>query len=109
MNVSTILVEWEEPFTLQDFPIINYMMEVFSQTSDELITSSVLDPDTLSFTHTQTGSSGSLTFSVVAHNSVGASVPGTVEGAFPTCEFNSCNNLRVLSTPVKFINIYRCL
>ena len=76
-------------------------MEVFNQTSDELITSSVLDPDTLYFTHTRpkTGSSGSsgsctdLTFSVVAHNSVGASVPGTVEGAFPTCEFNSCIEL----------------
>ena len=92
MNVSTILMGWEEPFTWQDFPIINYTMEFFNQTSAELITSCVLDPDTLSFTHTRptTGSPGNWIFSVVAHNSVGASLPGTVEGVFPTCEFNSC-------------------
>ena len=97
VNESTILVEWKESFAWQDFPIINYTMEVFNQTSDEPITSSVLDSNILSFTHTSpmTGSPGrctNRTFSVVAHNSVGASVPGTVKGAFPSSELNCIVN-----------------
>ncbi len=85
LNVSTVQVEWAAPFTLVEFPIMNYTVQVINQTSDDLLNSAVLDADMLSYniTHTAPPSCTNLTFLVVAYSEVGPSVPGTAQGAFP--------------------------
>ena len=88
-------VEWDKPFTWHDFPITNYDVK-FNISSDieNFISSSVLSPDTLSFSVTQFDLSSSpsctyITFSVRANNDVGYSEPGIVQGAFPYGKFDS--------------------
>ena len=79
-------VEWDEPFTWHDFPIINYDVQVLSGT--QTFSNRVLSSDILSFSLTQRNlSCTNLTFSVRANNSVGYSVPGIVHGAFPYSKF----------------------
>ena len=91
IDVLTVQVEWEAPFTYQDFPITNYTVtvEMSNQTSSQL-ENFILSPDTLSYNLTQTAPSAfctNLTFSVVASNNVGPSLPGVVQGSFPSSEF----------------------
>ena len=86
LNLTAALVVWDEPFTWQDFPITNYTMEVADKINEELLASEVLSPDTLSYAVT-VAVPFNLTFSVRASNSIGTSMPGTVQGAIATGEF----------------------
>ena len=90
MNRTTIQVEWEAPFTWDDFPITNYTVVAINQTSQEQLASAVLSPDMLSYSLTKTAEPcTNITFSVWANNSVGEShQPGIVHGAFPTSELH---------------------
>lgn len=91
VNESAVQVEWEAPFTWQGFPISNYTVQVINHTSEELVAMGVLTPDTQSYILKQTVSPSfctNLTFFVLANNSVGASMSGRVQGAFPSREFN---------------------
>ena len=86
VNVSTIKVEWEAPFSWDDFPITSYTVRVTNKTSQELLVDDqVLGPDALSYSLTQTAlpSCTDLNFSVSVSNSVGTSSPGITQGAFP--------------------------
>ena len=86
VNESSVQIRWEAPFTWQDYPIVNYTVEVTSQAIAELLTSVVLGPDSLSYTLTQMKYSNSctnLTFSLHATSEVGTSLPGITYGAFP--------------------------
>ena len=85
INESTIRVNWERPFTWDDFPITHYTVEVLNQTGD-MLNSSVISPPELYYSITQMSppSCTNLTFLVQAVNSVGPSPPGTTHGAFPS-------------------------
>jgi hypothetical protein len=89
VNSSTVGVEWEPPFTLQGFRITNYTVMVTNQTSGmELAVMEVLSPDTLSYYITRIDALCiNMSFSVWATNSVGASQPGIVHGAFPVSKW----------------------
>ena len=93
VNVTTVLVQWQVPFTWTNFSITNYTLtvEIVNQTSTEAEVS-ILNADTLSYYLTQTGPSSScvnLTFSVVASNSNGPSLPGRTQGSFPSSELTT--------------------
>ena len=80
----TVGVEWDEPFTWDDFPVTRYTVEVVDGTSGEMIENSTLSPTNRFFNVTPQACCSDLTFSVRAWNSVGASTPGTTTGAFPS-------------------------
>ncbi len=90
VNVSTISVDWDTPFTFPEFPIVNYTVQVTNQTSGELLDSAVLAAeDVLSYNITRTGpppSCSNLVFSVVASNDIGPSMPATLLESFLVCE-----------------------
>lgn len=88
LDILTVQVEWEAAFSWEDFPISNYTLVV--QVSHENASSeqriAILGPDVLSYNLTQpppTSACSNLTFSVYANNSVGSSLAGTTQGAFP--------------------------
>ncbi len=91
VNESTLQVIWDEPFTMEEFPITGYNVTVFSfiNQSNEVVASRELRPDTFSVTLTQIDSylCTNLTLSVSAFNSIGESSPGIVYGAFPSRKF----------------------
>ena len=87
VNETTLQVQWEAPFTWEDFPITNYTVEVFNQTNrlDEV----VFNPNVFSYDITRMAPffcGTNLTFYVLAINSVGISLPGIAQGAFPVRE-----------------------
>ena len=87
LDELTVQVVWEEPFTWHSFPITNYSVDVINETSAELIDSTVLSPDMLSYTIAQRGPLDSCTpllFKVNATNDVGTSFSGCVNGSLPT-------------------------
>ena len=85
INGTTVGVEWEVPFTWEDFPILNYTLEVINQTNTTVLDTSIISPDILSYNLTRVSSLSctNLTFLLLANNSVGYSDPGTTYGAFP--------------------------
>ena len=88
VDILTVQVEWEAPFSWEDFPITNYtvLVDISHQntTSEQRI--AILGPDILSYNLTQqppTSACSNVTFSVHANNSVGSSPAGTTQGSFP--------------------------
>ena len=101
VDVLTAQVEWEAPFTWEDFPITNYTVTVgiSNQTYSQLETV-ILGLDTLSYNLTQTAPSSSctnVTFTVVASSSVGPSAPGVAQGSFPSSKFATARYTTVIS------------
>lgn len=89
LNVSTVQVEWEAPFTWNGFPITNYTVVVINQTSQEQLANDTLSPDILSYNLTEATPSkycSTLEFYIYAINKVGTSSSGYVYGSFPTGE-----------------------
>ena len=80
------MVAWEIPFTWDDFPITEYLVEVYNDTSGEQLTSTTLNPDTFSYNVTRTTSTScsNVTFLVWARSRAGRSRPGNTQGAFPS-------------------------
>ncbi len=87
LRSSSSVVEWEVPFTWEDFPILNYTVEVVNQTSSMVLARSVLPQDVLSynFTHFESSVCTNISFSVTASSSIGTSSPGVTYGALPAC------------------------
>ena len=87
-NRFSVQVEWDAPFAWKEFPIINYRVEVTNMTSREILASSMLSPDTFSFSHHHTNVEPlpctNLSFAVYANSTIGESSPGITYGAFPT-------------------------
>ena len=87
--IFTVQVLWEEPFTVEGFPITSYTVDIFNETS-ELFTSMELSPDVMFLdVDLNLASCTNLTFSVTASNSVGMSTPGIIQGdeVFPPSNF----------------------
>ncbi len=82
-NGSASQVYWDEPFTVERFPIIGYIVTVIThQENEEVETVNLLSAETLSFTITlqlDPSSCANLTISVVARNDVGNSTPGIID------------------------------
>ena len=87
VNDSTLQIRWDEPFTMDGFPIMAYNVTVADSISQE-VDYYELSSATHSFTVTRTDPSlcTNLLFSVVAVNDVGPSTPDRVRGALPSCE-----------------------
>ena len=90
---ATVGVKWEVPFTWEDFPILNYTLEVsmmMNQTNSTVL-DTIISPDILSYNLTRVTplSSTILTFRLIASNSVGHSEPGITYGAFPDGKINA--------------------
>ena len=88
VNDSTLQISWDEPFTLNDFPIMAYNVTVDDLINQEEVVTHELSSATRSFTITQTDPSSctNLLFSVVAVNDVGPSTPNRISAVLPSCE-----------------------
>lgn len=78
-------VEWAEPFTWEDFPIINYFVQVLNQTSNETLASEVLSSSISSYniTRKESSSCSNIVFIVQAISAIGSSTSGVISGGFP--------------------------
>lgn len=100
LDESAVAVEWEEPFTWHDFPITNYTVEVFNQTSEELLAHDVVSADMHSYNHTRSGPQhhcSNFVICVNASNGVGTSSSGCIHGSFPTRK-QICDCIRAMQT-----------
>ncbi len=90
---DTIGVEWEVPFTWEDFPIFGYTLEVVNQTNSTVLDITTMTPDILSYNLTrndsETSSCTTILFSLQATSGVGSSAPGITYGAFPTGNYSN--------------------
>ncbi len=85
VNASNVGVEWEEPFSPANFPILNYTVQVINQTSNDLLVVEEIaaHPRSYNYTRTVPPSCFGIVFLVIATNAVGDSIEGLARGKFP--------------------------
>ena len=94
INSTALEVEWDEPFTWDEFPIQQYAVTMHNSSSDSPPQPMTVDDHSMLVTlDAETMTCSELTFEVTATNSNGESTPGTTEaGGFPVGEFIcTCN------------------
>ena len=87
INKLTIHVEWEEPFTWNNFPINAYLVEIVNHTSNTLLSRTSLNPNNNSYSISQMSPQHfctTLLVRVSASNVVGSSSFGYIYGGFPS-------------------------
>ena len=83
----TVQVEWDAPFTWEDFPITNYtLLVVIAYHNTSVQQTVIFNPSVFSYnlTRTQEPVCSNLTFSVSASNSVGSSSASMTQGSYPS-------------------------
>ena len=90
LDIFTIGVKWDAPFSWPLIPITNYTVQVMNQTNDEMLASTVLTAETLSYniTRTTTLSCDNIVFLVTANNRIGASTSVEIIGHFPAGRYS---------------------
>ena len=88
MSTTELKVSWEEPFTFEPFPILDYTVTVYTSSEpDDIHTYNVTDQSTLLRLDTETATCSLLTFEVTARNAIERSKRGKTSGGFPVGEF----------------------
>ena len=88
MSTTELKVTWEEPFTFESFPILDYNITVYnSSTPNDSHTYTVTDRSKLIRINTETDTCSLLRFEVTARNVIERSKIGTTSGGFPVGEF----------------------
>ena len=88
INSSLYILEWEEPFTWPEFPIVRYTLYASADGYAPLNTQ-MIPADQTSFPMPLTGlipECQEVEFSLRANNGLAESSPGTVQGGFPIGE-----------------------
>lgn len=87
INTTKLEVSWDEPFTWDPFPIIDYNITVYK--SSEIHTSTVVTENSTLMTIDQEMTTCSLLrIEVSARNQIGTSERGIILGGFPVGEFS---------------------
>ena len=88
MSTTELKVTWEEPFTFESFPILDYNITVYnSSTPNDSHTYTVTDHSKLIRINTETDTCSLLRFEVTARNEIDKSRVGITSGGFPVGEF----------------------
>jgi hypothetical protein len=84
MSTTELKVTWEEPFTFESFPILDYNITVYnSSTPNDSHTYTVTNRSKLIRINTETDTCSLLRFEVTARNVIDRSRVGTTSGGFP--------------------------
>ena len=92
-TITELVVSWNEPFTWDPFPIIDYNVTVYNTSEVEyeslVVTEIVTEySKVLTLDHMATTCS-LLRFEITARNEIGTSMKGTISGGFPVGKFTS--------------------
>ena len=91
-NGSILTVTWEEPFSMDGFPVTSYNLSVYNHTSGSSYSHLMYPPQleyNISNPLVSSTNCHTLTFSVTAINSVGSSEEDNVSGGFPIRQYNA--------------------
>ena len=88
MSTTELKVTWEEPFTFESFPILDYNITVYNSSEpNNSRTYTVTDRSKHITIDTETTACSLLRFNVTARNEIERSRIGTTSGGFPVGEF----------------------
>ena len=88
MSTTELKVTWEEPFTFESFPILDYSITVYNSSEpNDSRTYTVTDRSKHITIDTETTACSLLRFNVTARNEIERSRIGTTSGGFPVGEF----------------------
>ena len=88
MSTTELKVTWEEPFTFESFPILDYSITVYNSSEpNESYTYTVIDRSKLITIDSETTTCSLLIFNVTARNEIERSRIETTSGGFPVGEF----------------------
>ena len=87
LSTTELQLSWEEPFTWQPFPILDYSITVHNTTDQTSTPYTVTEPGKLLTQEAETMVCSELLIEVSARSEEGASPVGTVSGGFPVGEW----------------------
>ena len=106
VDVSTLRLRWEPPFTWRGFEILRYTVNMENRSSGYVLPPVTLSPSETAHTLRASAplqSCAELRFSVTAHTAAGVGTPAVVTGGFPIGEEWCGQACRILITiPLKY-------
>ena len=90
LNTTTLQLSWLPPFTWEDYPIVNYTIQIHNRATrdvmNRIMNATAMSPVTFNYS-TPHGEvvqrCEELVFTVYASSNIGQSEPGEINGGFP--------------------------